>query len=302
MRLILALTVFTAVFACRPAAAQDPSVPAPAPVQPQIELNLVNLPTTLSIARHKSYTRFTHRFARDLGLGDFSDLAADLFSLDNGAVMGLEYRFGVTSTIQAGIHRNTLSKTLQLFGRWDALHQGRQLPVGVSAFASIEGLDNLQEGHQPGIGAVVSFTRGQALAFYASPTFVNGTREAELLGGGSHDHDHDHLATAGIQPAGIQVDDHEGEEDEHAHHDGTFFVGLGTRLRVRPSVFVVGEISPRLAGHDPGEAGWGVSIEKWTRGHTLALTLTNFYGTTPGQIARGGADALYLGFNITRKF
>jgi hypothetical protein len=29
---------------------------------------------------------------------------------------------------------------------------------------------------------------------------------------------------------------------------------------------------------------------------------TNFFGTTPGQIARGGTDAMYLGFNITRKF
>lgn len=53
--------------------------------------------------------------------------------------------------------------------------------------------------------------------------------------------------------------------------------------------------------------GWGVSlekwtVEKWTRGHTLALTLTNFFGTTPGQIARGGDGTLHLGFNITRKF
>lgn len=48
---------------------------------------------------------------------------------------------------------------------------------------------------------------------------------------------------------------------------------------------------------------WGLALEKWTRGHTLALTLTNSFATTPGQIARGGTpDALYLGFNITRKF
>ena len=276
-----------------PIAAQDPPAAPPPPPEPQIELNLVNLPTTLSIGRHKSYTRFTHRFARDLGLGDFGDLAADLFSLDNGAVIGFEYRFGITGNLHAGIQRNTLSKTLQLFGRWDPFRQGQQLPIGVSAIASIEGLDNMQEGHQPAIGAVVSYTRGQRLALYASPTFVDGTREAELVGGGSHDHDH---GAASSPPA----DAHEGEE--HADHESTFFVGLGTRLRLLPTVFVVGEISPRLAGHDPGEAGWGVSIEKWTRGHTLALTLTNFYGTTPGQIARGGNDALYLGFNITRKF
>ncbi len=286
-----------ALFLCPPAFAQDAAAPpAPKPVEPEIELNLVNLPTTLSIGRHKSYTRFTHRFSRDLGLGDFGDLASDLFSLDNGAVMGLEYRFGITSALHAGVHRNTVDKTLQLFSRWDAFRQRGRLPVGISAFATIEGLDNLQEGHQPGAGAVISFTRGQAIALYASPTYVDGTRDAGLLGGTPHEHDH--IATA---DEGIDTQDEE-ETDEHAHHEGTFFVGLGTRLRLRPSVFVVGEISPRVAGHDPGDAAWGVSIEKWTRGHTLALTLTNFFGTTPGQIARGGADALYIGFNITRKF
>lgn len=289
--LITAILISSNLFAQEPAAPPPPATPPP--VEPQIELNLVNLPTTLSVARHKSYTRFTHRFSRDLGLGDFGDLAADLFSLDNGAVIGLEYRFGITSSLQAGIHRNTLDKTLQVFSRWDLARQGGRLPVGLSAFASIEGLDNLQDGHQPGIGTVVSFTRGQTLAVYASPTFVDGTRDAGLLGGTPHQHDH-------FPAADVPVNPHEG--DEHAGHDGTFFVGLGTRLRLRPSVFVVGEISPRLAGHDPGDAGWGVSLEKWTRGHTLALTLTNFFGTTPGQIARGGTDALYLGFNITRKF
>ena len=48
---------------------------------------------------------------------------------------------------------------------------------------------------------------------------------------------------------------------------------------------------------------WGVALEKWTRGHTLQLNVTNSFATTPGQIARGGTpNAIYLGFNITRKF
>lgn len=291
----LPLTTVLILFFSISASAQDTTTPPPRHPEPQIELNLVTLPTTLSLARHKGYARFTHRFIRDLGQGDFGDLASDLFSLDNGAVMSFEYRFGLTDSLHAGIHRNTLGKTLQVFGRWDLLRQNGPWPVGVSAFASIEGLDNLQEGHQPGVGAVFSFTRGQAVALYASPTFVDGTRDAELLGGGTHDHDHDHVAAAEIP-----IDTH--DDDDHAHHDGTFFLGLGARVRLLPTVFVVGEISPRLAGHDPGDAGWGVSIEKWTRGHTLALTLTNFFGTTPGQIARGGDSTLHLGFNITRKF
>ena len=265
-----------------------------APQESEIELNLVSLPTTQSLARHRSYFRVTHRFARDLGLGDFGDLASDLFSLDNGAVIGLEYRFGITGNLQAGLHRNTQNKTLQAFGRWDALRQGR-LPFGASVFTSIEGLDNLQEGHQPAIGGVLSYTRGRAISFYLSPTYVDGTRAAGELSDIGHEHDHEHLALADVP-----IDTH--DDEDHSGHDGTFFLGIGGRVRILPSVFVAGEISPRLSGHDPGDAGWGVSLEKATRGHTLGLTLTNFFGTTPGQIARGGTDALYLGFNITRKF
>ena len=96
-----------------PTFAQDTTTTPPAS-SPEIELNLVNLPTTQSLARHRSYTRITHRFARDLGLGDFTDLAADLFSLDNGAVIGLEYRFGITTSLHAGLHRNTQNKTSSL--------------------------------------------------------------------------------------------------------------------------------------------------------------------------------------------
>ena len=258
---------------------------------------MISLPTTQSLRSHQSYFRLTHRFNRDLTLGDFEELASDLFAFDNGALLGLEYRFGMTSTLHAGVHRSTLDKALQVFARWDAVRQGSDLPFGLSAFATIEGLDNLQEGHQPGLGAVLSRTFGRALALYATPMYVGGTFEAEQIAAGldDEDHGHDHLVAAAPEAEGDEHSEHEGE--------GTFFVGLAARLRVRPSVFAVGEFSPRLAGHDPGDAMWAVGIEKSTRGHTLALTLTNSYATTPGQIARGGTpDALYLGFNITRKF
>jgi len=56
--------------------------------------------------------------AADLRRGSFSDLAADLFTIDKGAIIGLEYRFAITGNIQAGVHRSLLSKTIQTFGRF----------------------------------------------------------------------------------------------------------------------------------------------------------------------------------------
>ena len=111
-----------------PTPTPDP-VPVAAPLPAQIDLNLINLPTTMSIARHKGYFRLTHRFTSDLRRGSFSQNAADLFTLDKGAIIGLEYRFGITSNLQAGVHRSLLSKTIQTFARWDFLRQGESRPV-----------------------------------------------------------------------------------------------------------------------------------------------------------------------------
>jgi hypothetical protein len=226
----------------------------------------------------------THRLARDIRRGDFGDLASDLFGLDNGAIIGLEYRFAITSTLQAGIHRSILSKTIQTFARWNAWKQTDRLPLSLSLVGSVEGLRNLREKHQPALGATLSHVRGDRLALYATPAYVGRTRAAEFIEG--HDHDHE------IPGA-----------DEHSNHSDTFFVGLGTRARIGPSSYVVPEYTPRLAGHDPGRGAWGVGVERRTRGHVLQLNAGNSFATTFGQLARGGSRSeVYLGFNISRRF
>jgi uncharacterized beta barrel domain-containing protein DUF5777 len=284
------LVVFLATISvASPCLAQQPpadQVPAPPPTSPEIDLTLVNLPTTLGLRRHRSYFRLTHRFARDLRRGDFGSLVEDLFSLDNGAIIGLEYRFGIMSDLEAGVHRSLLSKTIQVFGKYDRWKQGDKLPVSISVIASLEGLDNLTEDLQPGIVATISRSVGNWLMLYTSPGFVANSHAPDILEG--HDH--------GLPP---------GVVDEHANHDDTMFVGLGGRVRLRPSVFVAGEFTPRVTGYDPGRGIWGVAVEKRTRGggHVLQLNFTNSFGTTFGQIARGGSEHdVYLGFNITRKF
>ncbi|HEU4936484.1 MAG TPA: DUF5777 family beta-barrel protein [Vicinamibacterales bacterium] len=269
-----------------PAPAPDQDVPVAAPRPTQIDLNLINLPTTLSLVRHHSYFRLTHRFASDLRRGDFGDQAADLFSLDKGAIIGLEYRFGITSNIQAGIHRSMLSKTIQMFGRWDALRQSESMPVALSLTLSTEGLNNYHKNYQHAVAMTASRTFGDRLALYTTPAFVSGTHAVDFLAG--HDEHEDDLGL---------------DEDEHAGHDDTWFMGFGARLRFAGTGYLTGEYTPRLHGYDPNGATWGVAIEKRTGGHTLQLNFTNSFGTTFGQLARGGnPHDIYLGFNITRRF
>lgn len=246
----------------------SPVLAAPA----EIDLYLINLPTTLSLKPHKGYFRLTHRFARDLRRGTFGDLASSLFSLDDGAVIGLEYRYAITSRLQAGVARTLLSKTIVTSAKWDAVRQGGTRPVSLSVGASYEGLNNLRDHQQPGISAIVSRTFGDTLALYASPTFVSNTRAADEVPRASDSAD-------------------------------TWFAGLGARFRFSKGGYLVGEYSPRIAGYNPNRPVWGVGIEKRTGGHTLQLNVTNSFGTTPGQIARGGSPHdVYFGFNITRKF
>jgi uncharacterized beta barrel domain-containing protein DUF5777 len=301
IRSTLRLAAAMLFFISTPAFAQDPAAPAPAPAPDpapaqdvpvaaprpaQIDLNLINLPTTMSIARHHSYFRLTHRFASDLRRGDFGDQAADLFSLDKGAIIGLEYRFGITSNIQAGIHRSMLSKTIEMFGRWDALRQNGSMPVALSLTLSTEGLNNYHKNYQQAVAITASRTFGDRLALYTTPAFVSDTHAVDIISG-HEGHDHD---------LGL-------DEDEHAGHSDTWFMGFGGRLRFSGTGYVTGEYTPRLHGYDPNAATWGVAVEKRTGGHTLQLNFTNNFGTTFGQLARGGnPHDIYLGFNITRRF
>ena len=94
-------------------------------VQP--DFTVVNLPTTLRLPRMKSAFRVTHRFGKSLTGGTFGQAAESFFGIDNGAQIGLEYRFGIMRGLQAGIYR-TSDKTIEffnvvleedtLFGRW----------------------------------------------------------------------------------------------------------------------------------------------------------------------------------------
>jgi len=263
--------------------------PAQPPLPAEPEQNLINLSTTLPLKRHGSYFRITHRFARDLRRGSFGDLAESLFSLDDGAVIGLEYRFAPTSRLQAGIHRSMFAKTIEFLGRYDGWRQGAGLPVSLSFGASVEGTDNFSDDHSPAFGIVASRVFGDVVALYVAPTFVWDSRlSTDLTGHEGHD-DHDiELPVA---------------SDLAAEGRNTLFMGFGGRVRFRPTAYVSFEISPRLSGYDPLNASWGVGIEKHTWGHMFQLNFTNNFGTTYGQIARGGSEHdVYLGFNITRTF
>ena len=67
------------------------------------DFTLIALPTSLPLPQNKSAFRVTHRFLRPLN-DNFGDVSSDLFGLDSGAQIGLEYRYGVLKNAQVGVH------------------------------------------------------------------------------------------------------------------------------------------------------------------------------------------------------
>lgn len=250
------------------AQAPEPRADADKPVDVlEPDFALVGLPTTLRVPEHRFSFRVTHRFTRPLGQGDFGDLVSDGFGIDGGAQIGLELRYGLLPGTQIGVHR-TSDRTIQIFGQQSLLSERHGGFMSLDAYATIEGENNLQDHHQSTLGLVSSKKIAKRLAVYAEPLVVINSNPLPV-----------------------------GDSD-------TFMVGLGARWRVRPALYLVGEYTPRLAGFDPGVDQVSFGLEGRAGGHLFQLNFSNGFGTTLGQISRGGItnDNWYFGFNISRKF
>ncbi len=262
-------------FAQDPAASQSPAAqPQPERADPDVRIdplqpdfNLAALPTTLRMPARKWAFRVTHRFTRSLAQGDFGDLASDLFGVDGGAQIGLEVRYGLLPGTQIGIHR-TSDRATQLFAQHNFLNERDGRPFGLDAMVTLEGDDNLSEHHQSALGLLLSRNIGRFAAVYAEPMVVLNSNPFEL-------------------------------GDEH-----TGMIGLGARVRVRPAMYLMAEYTPRVAGYTPSADQISFGIEGRAGGHLFQINVSNGFGTTFGQLARGGVDydEWYLGFNISRKF
>src|SRR4029077_4435389 len=241
-------------------AADDPP-PAPAPAPPaaaaaaadddegtlnlaEPDFRLINLPTTLRLPKFKSDFFLSHRFAGNLRRGSFTDQLSTLFGIDDGATIGFEYRFAVARHVEAVAYRTNFNQTIQLYTKLDIIRQHDSTPFSASPIVSVEGTNNFQEQFAPAIGISVSHIFGEFLAVYAVPMWVHNSAAA----------------------TGLDRD--------------TSYLGVGGRLRFRPTVYVVAEVSPRLSGYTPGKAQYGFAIEKRAGGHVFQLNFTNGAGTT----------------------
>jgi Membrane bound beta barrel domain (DUF5777) len=236
------------------------------PLQP--DFNIAALPTTLRMPVHKMAFRVTHRFTRPLGRGDFGDLLSDFFGFDSGARIGLELRYGLLPGTQIIFHRMS-DRTIEIVGQqnlWQQKPDGR--PLGIDVIATLEGKNNLRGQKSSAIGLLLSRKVGKVAAVYAEPMFVVNSNPADT------------------------------------GDNNTAMIGLGTRIRIRPATYLIGEVTPRLSGYKPGVAQGSFGIEMRAGGHTFQINISNGLSTTLGQLTNSGisSDTWMIGFNISRKF
>jgi Membrane bound beta barrel domain (DUF5777) len=292
---LLPLILGFILFSSNPAWAQAQTIPPPDSAQPAAppaeedddaklrpldpDFTVVNLPTTLPLPLGAAGNfHLTHRF---VGINwrqdDFSTIASNLFGFDGPAVIQLEYRIAVMKHLEAVVARTNFGRTIQFSAKYDAIHEGGSHPFGLSGIVSVEGENNFHSvntsgtdiGYAPAIGVALSRTLGTVASVYVDPIFVHNTQP---IGGG-------------------------------AEKLNTFYVGLGARVRIAPSTFVVGEVSPRVSGYKQGDAEMAFALEKRVGGHVFSLVLVNTQATTYAQLARGASPGtLYIGFNLARKF
>jgi hypothetical protein len=273
LKLVPVLGLFAALLIAAPVHAQssgsdseDDAVLTPA----EPDFRLINLPTTLRLPLYKSSFELTHRFNGNLR-NDFSDQVASLFGIDNGAQIGFEYRFAPLRHLQVIAYRTNFDRTIQLYAKYDAIHQDSGNPISVSGLLSIEGGDNFSKRYAPSVGATISHQFDDVVAVYAVPLWVHNI--SPLL----------------AEITGVK--------------DNTFFIGVGGRVRIRPTVYVSAEVSPRAAGAKPNVNEYAFAIEKRAGAHLFQLNFGNSQGTTFAETAAGGLpDSLFMGFNLTRKF
>jgi hypothetical protein len=246
------------------------------------DFTLISLPTSLRLPEYGSAFRVTHRFTRPLSCDACpNSVAGDAFGLDTGARIGLEYRFGVAPNVEAGVHRAS-DKTVELFGQYGLVRQGKRSPLEASALLALDisdvGQQQTASQYSPALGVILTRLVGERAGLYVEPIWAHHTNLFETA-----------------KP-----------------EDNTFVLGLGARVRVLDTVYVVGEFAPRVSGYKPGVSHGGFAIEKRAGGHLFQVNFSDSFATTLGQIARGGTESVlangtrstdwYLGFNISRKF
>src|SRR5262245_23952284 len=82
------------------------------------DYRVINVPTTSLLPKRGWAFDLTHRFNGNLANRSFADNARSLFGIDDGATIGLEFRYAFVRRVQTAAYRTNFDRTIQIYGKY----------------------------------------------------------------------------------------------------------------------------------------------------------------------------------------
>ncbi|HEY0543897.1 MAG TPA: DUF5777 family beta-barrel protein [Pyrinomonadaceae bacterium] len=272
---------------------------------------LINVPTPKRVVKGSVNLRFTHRFSQPVR--PVRESARNLLGLDSFAVSSLGLSYGITDKLYVSAYRSPICqqgmcKTIEIGLGYHILDEAGRSPISLSTYASIEGNDNFTEEYTYNLQAMFgrSITKWGHVFFSPALNFnANGQRRFNPRAGNF------------FPPALVA--------DSFNLGKNTMSFGFGFHARVRPTVALLFEYTPRIgfrqgrvfANFAPGtfnvvgftnvsEAEIGFGIEKRIGRHSFSLTFSNTQATTTARYNSSNLALsprnFIIGFNLYRRF
>jgi hypothetical protein len=280
------------LIAAAPIAAQD--TPSAEPVPPPEGSIIINLPSA-DVPREGNLTLFfTHRFSQPVRDSDIHSL----FSFDSAADIKIGLAYAPLPNLEVSFERDparcfcglsgaSSAKTQRGLEIYEVAAKYRFFSRGPARLSLRLGEDwRTAEGLEDRSGffaqAVLALSVGSRVRMTAVPTYVSRTSRS-LFG------------------------------DVPRPHSNVFNVPFGISVGVTRSVYLHGELVPRIGRAEARGTGWIASLEKTVLRHRFAFTVGNLRATTVDQYVASefrSASAIpgfkphdyFLGFNLTRQW
>jgi cytochrome c oxidase subunit 2 len=290
----------------RPQTAQNGKQPA-AEAEPY-DYRLVNVPTPKRVLKGSLNMYFTHRFSQPVR--PLNESAKELIGLDSSAVPSFGLFYGITDKLyvnayRSGICQRGLCRTIELGVGYHWFDEGKESPIAVSTYASVEGDDNFTEAYTYNLQMMVARSVTRYVNLFFSPALhLNANADRRF----------DPRATDFFPPATVTF--------AQPRHTGSF--GFGVNGRITPSVSLMFEYTPRIGfklgtvqpifdstgkviafqPHSEAEIGFGV--QKDIGRHSFSLTFSNTQTTTTSRYNSSNLalppSRFIIGFNLYRRF
>ena len=272
------------------------------------DYRIVNVPTPKRVLKGSLNLSFTHRFAQPVR--PLNESARNLIGLDSSAVPSFGLSYGITDKLYVNAYRSAicqrgLCRTIELGVGYHWFDEGKESPIAVSTYASVEGDDNFTEDYTYNLQMMVARSVTRYVNLFFSPALhLNANANRRF----------DPRATDFFPPATVTL--------AQPRHTGSF--GFGVNARIRPTLSVLFEYTPRvgfkLGRVDPifdstgkvigfqheSEPEIGFGIQKDIGRHSFSLTFSNTQTTTTSRYNSSNLvlppSRFTIGFNLYRRF